>query len=185
MLRIWKHEGRQRIRFRQYNRNGAGSQSCERSPSAHHRLWFQVQHRLPFRSSGFHFPFAPFMLSVLITWSPLIEHGRPTWITREQPLTTVSSIHFEVSLKMTDFFSSCGCVMCVLLHNIREFRTALHTFVPKPPAMWCHATAKRRRGPYCVWNRQRHKSHLGLLQSKLLLCSGLPDVDKKGSYLFT
>lgn len=67
--------------------------------------------------SGFCSLVALFTLSVLITWFPLIEHERQTWIAREQTFTTAISSCFEISLKMVDLFFSHVCIMYVLLHT--------------------------------------------------------------------
>lgn len=135
--------------------------------------------------SGFHSPFAPLILSVLITCFPLMKHGRQTWITREQASTTVISFHFEVVFKMVDLFSSHVCIMYVWLCEISECRKALCALSPDPQP--CNAVQQpiEPESNAGLWNRQRHKSHLGLLQRKLLFCNKLLDGDKKGSYLFT
>ena len=108
--------------------------------------------------SGFYSPFAPLILSVLITWFPLIKHGRQTWITRERTLTTVISFHIEVSLQMVDLFSSHVCIMCMWLREISEFRKAFCAFVPKPPAMQCSAASRRTTEP--CWALEETKAQI-------------------------
>lgn len=140
------------MRVRQCSRIEAGSRSHGRILSGHCRLWCRSSAEE--WASGFHSSFAPLILSVLITWFPLTEHGRQTWIARQQAFTTMISFHFAVSLKMADLFSSHGCIMYVLFCEISEFTQALHAFVPQPQP--CCAMQQLRRAE----SHAGHKSHL-------------------------
>lgn len=73
-------------------------------------------------------------------------------------------------------FLSCMHFVCVAAHN-SGFIKAVHIFVPKPQVMQCNAATERTREPCWALNKQKHKSHLGLLQSKLLFCNKLPNDD--------
>lgn len=95
------------------------------------------------------------------------------------------SLHFEVSLKMVDLFSSHVYIMYVLLRTIRNSERPSMPLSPTPQP--CNAMRQPREAESHagLGDIQRHKSHLGLLQSKLLFCNKLPDGDKTCSYLFT
>ena len=64
------------------------------------------------------------------------------------------------------------CMCCYVRSVNSEKPSMLLSPNPQPcNAMWQLREAESHAG---LWNRQRHKSHLGLLQSKLLFCNNLP-----------
>lgn len=124
--------------------------------------------------AGFHSLFACLILSVLTTWIPFIGHGRQTCITRVQAFTTMISFHIVVSCKNGLFSPN----VHITVYNQITQKDYPH-FCPQTPShtMQCH----NQENQSCagLWTTQRHKSHLGLLQSKMLFATSYQMVVKR------
>lgn len=80
---------------------------------------------------GFQLPICSLILSVLITSFHLVEHGRQTWITREQAFATTPFWSFS----QNDWFIFFSCMHYVCVAMCDQIFQKGYIFVTKAPAM--------------------------------------------------
>lgn len=171
-----KQKERQRIRSRQ-------SLSYERNTSAHRRIWFQVKHRGVCLASTLHLLPLSSLCSLLgsLWWN---MGGRQGLLGSRLLQLWSRSILKLLSKWLIYFPLMYALCMCGYARSVNSERPSV-PLSPNPHPCNVVQQPVEPESHAGLWNRQRHKSHLGLLQRKLLFCNKLPDGDKKGSYLFT